>query len=133
MPHTVTSSVRNELSPLLLQLSARVRMPVTELEACFQAVHVLGIQKRSLGASEFIQNAVYIHLRQMLVAFLPVLQRSEERIQQCSLLSELYELICFHCKSASFKRVASVRRETPGIPEPGRKACSRLLLQTLPG
>ncbi|KAB1265444.1 hypothetical protein Cadr_000019001 [Camelus dromedarius] len=33
---------------------------------------------------------------EMLVAFLPVLQRSEERIQQCSILSELYELIGFH-------------------------------------
>ncbi|XP_072808620.1 uncharacterized protein [Vicugna pacos] len=70
---------------------------------------------------------------QVLVAFLPVLQRSEERIQQCSLLSELYELIGFHCKSVSFKRVAPVRREAPGIPEPGGKACSLLLLQTLPG
>nr|XP_031528358.1 trafficking protein particle complex subunit 9-like [Vicugna pacos] len=98
-------------------------MPVTELEACFQAVRVLGIKKWSLEASEFLQNAVYIHLR----------QRSEERIQQCSLLSELYELIGFHCKSASFKRVAPVRRAAPGLPEPGGKACSRLLLQTLPG
>ncbi|XP_072818271.1 trafficking protein particle complex subunit 9-like isoform X1 [Vicugna pacos] len=62
-----------------------------------------------------------------------LLQRSEERIQQCSLLSELYELIGFHCKSASFKRVAPVRRAAPGIPEPGGKACSRLLLQTVPG
>ncbi|XP_072832762.1 uncharacterized protein [Vicugna pacos] len=44
--------------------SASVKMPVTELEACFQAVHVLGIQKRRLEASEFIQNAVYIHLQQ---------------------------------------------------------------------
>ncbi|XP_072804801.1 uncharacterized protein [Vicugna pacos] len=41
-----------------------VKMPVTELEACFQAVHVLGIQKRSLEAFEIIQNAVYIHLQQ---------------------------------------------------------------------
>ncbi|XP_072813604.1 trafficking protein particle complex subunit 9-like isoform X1 [Vicugna pacos] len=62
-----------------------------------------------------------------------LLQRSEEGIQQCSLLSELYELIGFHCKSASFKRVAPVRHAAPGIPEPGGKACYRLLLQTLPG
>nr|XP_031531563.1 trafficking protein particle complex subunit 9-like [Vicugna pacos] len=60
-------------------------------------------------------------------------QRSEERIQQCSLLSELYELIGFHCKSAFFKRVAPVRLAASGIPEPGGKACYRLLLQTLPG
>ncbi|XP_074234734.1 uncharacterized protein LOC141579801 [Camelus bactrianus] len=45
-------------------LRTDVRIPVTELEACFQAVRVLGIQKRSLEASEFLQNAVYIHLRQ---------------------------------------------------------------------
>ncbi|KAB1252361.1 Trafficking protein particle complex subunit 9 [Camelus dromedarius] len=69
----------------------------------------------------------------MLVAFLPVLQLSEERIQQCSIRSELYELIGFHCKSAFFKRVAPVQRAAPGIPEPGGKACYRLLLQTLPG
>nr|XP_031302599.1 trafficking protein particle complex subunit 9-like isoform X2 [Camelus dromedarius] len=69
----------------------------------------------------------------MLVAFLPVVQRSDERIQQCSILSELYELISFHCKSSFFKRVAPVQRAAPGIPEPGGKACYRLLLQTLPG
>ncbi|XP_072813375.1 trafficking protein particle complex subunit 9-like [Vicugna pacos] len=63
--------------------------------------------------------------------FLP--QRSEERIQQCSLLSELYELIDFHCKSAFFKQEAPVRPAAPGIPEPGGKAYYRLLLQTLPG
>nr|XP_031302600.1 trafficking protein particle complex subunit 9-like isoform X3 [Camelus dromedarius] len=59
--------------------------------------------------------------------------RSDERIQQCSILSELYELISFHCKSSFFKRVAPVQRAAPGIPEPGGKACYRLLLQTLPG
>ncbi|XP_064340332.1 trafficking protein particle complex subunit 9-like isoform X2 [Camelus dromedarius] len=100
-----------------------VRIPVTELEACFQAVRVLGIQKRSLEASEFLQNAVYFHLR----------QRSEERIQQCSILSELYELIGCHRKSAFLKRVAPVQRAAPGIMEPGGKSCYRLLLQTLPG
>ncbi|XP_074224971.1 uncharacterized protein LOC141578437 isoform X2 [Camelus bactrianus] len=41
-----------------------VRMPVTELEACSQALHVLAIQKRTLEASKFLQNAFYIHLRQ---------------------------------------------------------------------
>nr|XP_031528357.1 trafficking protein particle complex subunit 9-like [Vicugna pacos] len=100
-----------------------VRMPVTQLEACFKAVHVLAIQNRSLEASKFLQNVIYIHLQ----------QRSEERIQQCNLLSELYELIGFHCKSASFKREAPVRRVAPGIKEPGGKPCYPLLLQTLPG
>ncbi|XP_074202955.1 trafficking protein particle complex subunit 9-like isoform X2 [Camelus bactrianus] len=98
-------------------------MLVTDLEACFKAVRVLAIQKRSLGASEFLQNEVYIHLR----------QHSWERIQQCSILSELYDLIGFHRKSAFFKLVAPVQRMAPGIPEPGGKACYRLLLQTLPG
>ncbi|XP_072813475.1 trafficking protein particle complex subunit 9-like [Vicugna pacos] len=62
-----------------------------------------------------------------------LLQYSEERIQQCCLLSELYELIGFHCKSTFFKREAPMQRAAPGIPEPGWKACYRLLLQTLPG
>ncbi|GAB0181345.1 trafficking protein particle complex subunit 9 [Grus japonensis] len=37
---------------------------VIELEACVKAVRVLAIQKRSMEASEFLQNAVYINLRQ---------------------------------------------------------------------
>ncbi|XP_072813373.1 trafficking protein particle complex subunit 9-like [Vicugna pacos] len=101
-----------------------VRMPVTQLEACIQAVlpchhHLEAVPE----SSEFLQNVVYNHLE----------QRSEEKIQPCSILSELYELIGFHCKSTFFKRVAPVRHAAPGIPEPGGKACSRLLLQTLPG
>ncbi|XP_032331512.1 uncharacterized protein LOC116662184 [Camelus ferus] len=110
-----------------LDTDSSVGMPVTELEVCIQAVRVLAIQKWSLEVSKFLQNAVYIHLRQMLVAFLPVLQCSkEERIQQCSILSKLYELIIFHCKSAFFKHVA------PSMLEPGGKTCYRPLLQTLP-
>nr|XP_031531691.1 trafficking protein particle complex subunit 9-like isoform X2 [Vicugna pacos] len=62
-----------------------------------------------------------------------LLQHSEERIQQCSILSELYELIGFHCKYSFFKRVAPVQHAAPGILEPGGKACYRLLLQTVPG
>lgn len=42
-----------------------------ELEACIKAVRVLAIQKRSMEASEFLQNAVYINLRQVSVC-LPV-------------------------------------------------------------
>ncbi|XP_074216335.1 uncharacterized protein LOC141576892 isoform X2 [Camelus bactrianus] len=42
-----------------------VRMPVTELEACSQAVRVLAIKKRTLEASKFLQNAFYVHIRQI--------------------------------------------------------------------
>ncbi|XP_074219372.1 trafficking protein particle complex subunit 9-like isoform X4 [Camelus bactrianus] len=42
-----------------------VRMPVTELEVCSQTLHVLAIQKRTLEASKFLQNAFYFHLRQL--------------------------------------------------------------------
>lgn len=35
------------------------------MEACVKAVRVLAIQKRSMEASEFLQNAVYINLRQV--------------------------------------------------------------------
>lgn len=38
---------------------------VIELEACVKAVRVLAIQKRGMEASEFLQNAVYINLRQV--------------------------------------------------------------------
>ncbi|XP_074219410.1 trafficking protein particle complex subunit 9-like isoform X2 [Camelus bactrianus] len=72
-------------------------------------------------------------LRRKLSQNLGVLQRSEERIQQCSILSELYELIGCPCKYAFFKRVAPVQRTAHGFTEPGGKSCYRLLLQTLPG
>ncbi|XP_062874344.1 trafficking protein particle complex subunit 9 [Trichomycterus rosablanca] len=97
---------------------------VIELEACVKAVRVLAIQKRAMEASEFLQNAVYINLGQL---------SEEEKIQRYSILSELYELIGFHRKSAFFKRVAAMQCVAPTIPEPGWKACYRLLLETLPG
>lgn len=97
---------------------------VVELEACVKAVRVLAIQKRSMEASEFLQNAVYINLRQL---------SEEEKIQRYSILSELYELIGFHRKSAFFKRVAAMQCVAPSISEPGWRACYRLLLETLPG
>ncbi|KAM4688423.1 trafficking protein particle complex subunit 9 [Discoglossus pictus] len=97
---------------------------VIELEACVKAVRVLAIQKKSMEASEFLQNVVYINLRQL---------SEEEKIQRYSVLSELYELIGFHRKSAFFKRVAAMQCVAPSIPEPGWKACYKLLLETLPG
>ncbi|XP_066121704.1 trafficking protein particle complex subunit 9 isoform X1 [Saccopteryx bilineata] len=97
---------------------------VIELEACVKAVRVLAIQKRSMEASEFLQNAVYINLRQL---------SEEEKIQRYSILSELYELIGFRRKSAFFKRVAAMQCVAPSITEPGWRACYKLLLETLPG
>nr|XP_006635914.2 PREDICTED: trafficking protein particle complex subunit 9 isoform X1 [Lepisosteus oculatus]XP_015212807.1 PREDICTED: trafficking protein particle complex subunit 9 isoform X1 [Lepisosteus oculatus] len=97
---------------------------VIELEACVKAVRVLAIQKRAMEASEFLQNAVYINLGQL---------SEEEKIQRYSILSELYGLIGFHRKSAFFKRVAAMQCVAPTIPEPGWKACYKLLLETLPG
>uniref|UniRef100_A0A672RI94 Trafficking protein particle complex subunit 9 n=1 Tax=Sinocyclocheilus grahami TaxID=75366 RepID=A0A672RI94_SINGR len=97
---------------------------VIELEACIKAVRVLAIQKRAREASECLQNVVYINLGQL---------SEEEKIQRYSVLSELYELIGFHRKSAFFKRVAAMQCVAPTIPEPGWKACYKLLLETLPG
>lgn len=69
-----------------------------------------------------------------LFTFLPVPQLSEEeKIQRYSVLSELYELIGFRRKSAFFKRVAAMQCVAPSIPEPGWRACYKLLLETLPG
>uniref|UniRef100_A0A8C9F761 Trafficking protein particle complex 9 n=1 Tax=Pavo cristatus TaxID=9049 RepID=A0A8C9F761_PAVCR len=90
---------------------------VIELEACVKAVRVLAIQKRSMEASEFLQNAVYINLRQL---------SEEEKIQRYSILSELYERIGFHRKSAFFKRIAAMQCAAPSIPEPGWRACYKL-------
>lgn len=125
---------------------------VIELEACIKAVRVLAIQKRAMEASEFLQNAVYINLGQVsacttLFSKTAASQSScsmrngpiyvqlseEEKIQRYSVLSELYELIGFHRKSAFFKRVAAMQCVAPTIPEPGWKACYKLLLETLPG
>ncbi|XP_009946830.1 PREDICTED: trafficking protein particle complex subunit 9, partial [Leptosomus discolor] len=57
----------------------------------------------------------------------------EEKIQRYSILSELYERIGFHRKSAFFKRIAAMQCAAPSIPEPGWRACYKLLLETLPG
>ncbi|KAM8882831.1 trafficking protein particle complex subunit 9 isoform 1-T1 [Synchiropus picturatus] len=97
---------------------------VIELEACVKAVRVLAIQKRAREAADFLQNAVYINLGQL---------SEEEKIQRYSILSELYELIGFHRKSAFFKRVAAMQCVAPTISEPGWRACYKLLLETLPG
>ncbi|NWT73164.1 TPPC9 protein, partial [Prunella himalayana] len=97
---------------------------VIELEACVKAVKKMAMQKRSMEASEFLQNAVYINLRQL---------SEEEKIQRYSILSELYERIGFHRKSAFFKRIAAMQCAAPSIPEPGWRACYKLLLETLPG
>ncbi|XP_054981496.1 trafficking protein particle complex subunit 9 isoform X3 [Sorex araneus] len=97
---------------------------VIELEACVKAVRVLAVQKRSMEASEFLQNAVYINLRQL---------SEEEKIQRYSILAELYELIGFRRKSAFFKRVAAMQCVAPSIAEPGWRVCYKLLLETLPG
>lgn len=97
---------------------------VIELEACMKAVRVLAVQKRSMEASDFLQNAVYINLRQL---------SEEEKIQRYSILAELYELIGFRRKSAFFKRVAAMQCVAPSIAEPGWRACYQLLLETLPG
>lgn len=50
---------------LIFSLSKYKNAGVIELEACVKAVRVLAIQKRSMEASEFLQNAVYINLRQV--------------------------------------------------------------------
>ncbi|XP_041739682.1 trafficking protein particle complex subunit 9 isoform X3 [Coregonus clupeaformis] len=97
---------------------------VIELEACVKAVRVLAVQKRAMEASDILQNAVYINLGQL---------SEEEKIQRYSILSELYDLIGFHRKSAFFKRVAAMQCVAPTIPEPGWRACYKLLLETLPG
>ncbi|XP_069777776.1 trafficking protein particle complex subunit 9 isoform X4 [Narcine bancroftii] len=97
---------------------------VIELEACVKAVRVLAIQKKSMEASEFLQNAVYINLGQL---------SEEEKIQRYSILSELYDLIGFHRKAAFFKRVAAMQCVTPSIVDPGWRACYKLLLETLHG
>ncbi|KAF4788454.1 Trafficking protein particle complex subunit 9 [Turdus rufiventris] len=109
---------------LIFSLSKYKNAGVIELEACVKAVRVLAMQKRSMEASEFLQNAVYINLRQL---------SEEEKIQRYSILSELYERIGFHRKSAFFKRIAAMQCAAPSIPEPGWRACYKLLLETLPG
>uniref|UniRef100_A0A8C1MP78 Trafficking protein particle complex 9 n=1 Tax=Cyprinus carpio TaxID=7962 RepID=A0A8C1MP78_CYPCA len=122
-PGTVKHMIELKIWLLFLPVSYK-SAGVIELEACIKAVRVLAIQKRAMEASEFLQNAVYINLGQL---------SEEEKIQRYSVLSELYELIGFQRKSAFFKRVAAMQCVAPTIPEPGWKACYKLLLETLPG
>lgn len=61
---TACTTWHKHLSSSLLTLQYK-NAGVIELEACVKAVRVLAIQKRSMEASEFLQNAVYINLRQV--------------------------------------------------------------------
>nr|XP_020144295.1 trafficking protein particle complex subunit 9 [Microcebus murinus] len=97
---------------------------VIELEACVKAVRVLAIQKRSMEASEFLQNAVYINLRQL---------SEEEKIQRYSILSELYELIGFIASRRSSRTLARMQCVAPSITEPGWRAATNSSWSTLPG
>lgn len=72
-------------------------------------------------------------MQEGIMVFLSPQLSEEEKIQRYSILSELYELIGFHRKSAFFKRVAAMQCVAPTIPEPGWRACYKLLLETLPG
>lgn len=58
---------------------------VIELEACVKAVRVLAIQKRSMEASEFLQNAVYINLRQVgvVIPFPPITSSPSPSRSEC--------------------------------------------------
>ena len=56
---------------------------VIELEACVKAVRVLAIQKRGMEASEFLQNAVYINLRQVSMC-LPVSVAGDSVLLKCA-------------------------------------------------
>ena len=76
---------------------------VIELEACVKAVRVLAIQKRSMEASEFLQNAVYINLRQ--VGVCPPLRGGLNAV--------LLEL--FHCKSVWFCCARIQCGQDPGV------------------
>ncbi|XP_078456811.1 trafficking protein particle complex subunit 9 isoform X2 [Lampetra fluviatilis] len=96
---------------------------VVELEACIKVVRVLALQKKRIEASDFLQNAVYIHTG----------VSEEERIQRFAALADLYDLIGFRRKASFFKRVAAMQCVGPHVAEPGWKACYRLLLDTLPG
>lgn len=77
----------------------------------------------------------YIHFLIRTNPFFPFKSQlsEEEKIQRYSILSELYERIGFHRKSAFFKRIAAMQCAAPSIPEPGWRACYKLLLETLPG
>lgn len=83
---------------------------------------------KSMSCESNVRVSVYIF-----VCVFSLQLSEEEKIQRYSVLSELYELIGFHRKSAFFKRVAAMQCVAPTIPEPGWKACYRLLLETLPG
>lgn len=90
-------------------------------------------------ALEAVVANSYIHFKSLIKTnpflFFPFKSQlsEEEKIQRYSILSELYERIGFHRKSAFFKRIAAMQCAAPSIPEPGWRACYKLLLETLPG
>ncbi|KAK2498243.1 hypothetical protein MC885_014861 [Smutsia gigantea] len=64
LPHAARAPESNGFSGWPITEMPYKNAGVIELEACVKAVRVLAIQKRSMEASEFLQNAVYINLRQ---------------------------------------------------------------------
>lgn len=82
-----------------------------------------------------LRHMLFLLLLKPIISYFPFkFQLSEEeKIQRYSILSELYERIGFHRKSAFFKRIAAMQCAAPSIPEPGWRACYKLLLETLPG
>lgn len=96
---------------------------IIEMEACIKATKVLTRAKKFLGASEFLQNAIYITLN------LP----ENERVKRYSVLADLYEDIGFHRKASFYKRVAAMQCVAPQLKEPNWALCNRLLIKSLNG
>nr|XP_002125742.1 trafficking protein particle complex subunit 9 [Ciona intestinalis] len=96
---------------------------VVELEACIKATKVMAIMKKSMEASEFLQNAVYITLN----------VTEEERITRYSIVADLYRAINFHRKSAFYKRVAAMQCVAPNLNKPNWQKCYQLLQHSLKG
>lgn len=62
----VKHSLARPIIAFLTSLLQYKNAGVIELEACVKAVRVLAIQKRAREASDFLQNAVYINLGQVM-------------------------------------------------------------------
>ena len=96
---------------------------IIETEASIKAVMVLISQGNFLLAAEFLQNIVFINLQ----------MNDAEKIARFLALSDLYQQIGFHRKSAFYKRVAAMRCVAPQNPAPDWAACYQLMVAAVPG
>ncbi|KAI1289382.1 Trafficking protein particle complex subunit 9 [Halotydeus destructor] len=96
---------------------------IVEMECSFKAARALTLLEKYMGASEFIQNAVFISLN----------LSHQENTKRLIVVSNLYTEIGYHRKAAFYKRFAALKAVSLNLTEPNWNQCYSLLLPAIEG